>query len=93
LTSRWCPVPLGAFEWRQWDDEAVVYVHATGDTHALGPEASALLTALRARPEECRTAAEWLEPAGLDPASPDDDAAEQLLRQLELIGLVRRQSP
>ncbi len=93
MTPRWCLVPRGAFEWRQWDDEAVVFVHATGDTHALGAEASAMLAALRARPDEARTAAQWLESAGFEAAASDDDAAEQLMTQLELIGLVRRHIP
>lgn len=93
MTSRWRLAPPGAFEWRQWDDEAVVFVHASGDTHALNAEASALLAALRADPAAARTAAQWLESAGYDTATPDDDAAEQLMAQLEAIGLVRRLSP
>lgn len=93
MTSRWRLAPPGAFEWRQWDDEAVVFVHASGDTHALNAEASVLLGALRADPSAARTAAQWLERAGYDTATPDDDAAEQLMAQLEAIGLVRRLSP
>lgn len=93
MTLRWRLAQPGAFEWRQWDDEAVVFVHATGDTHALNVEASALLGALRTDADAARTAAQWLESAGYDLAAPDDDAAEQLMGHLETIGLVRRLSP
>jgi PqqD family protein of HPr-rel-A system len=93
LTLRWRLAPPGAFEWRQWGDEAVVFVHASGDTHALSAEASALLAALRAQPQAERSAAQWLESAGYDLAAPDDDAAEQLMGHLEAIGLVLRLAP
>ena len=68
-------------------------MHATGDTHALNAEASALLAVLRAEPDAAHTAAQWLESAGYDTAAPDDDAAEQLMGHLEAIGLARRVSP
>lgn len=93
MTPRWRLAPPGAFEWRQWADEAVVFVHATGDTHALNAEASALLAALRGQPDAERSAAQWLESAGYDMAASDDEAAEQLMGHLESIGLVRRLLP
>jgi hypothetical protein len=58
----------------------------------MGAEASAVLAALRASPDDARTAAQWLEPAGYE-AAPDDDAAERLMGHLATLGLVRRLSP
>lgn len=93
MSARWRLAPPGAFEWRQWADEAVVFVHTTGDTHALNADATALLAACRAEPEAERTAAQWLACAGYDPADAGADAAEELMGPLEALGLVRRLSP
>lgn len=82
---RWRGVPPGAYEWRQWDDEAVVFVHATGDTHALSAQASAVLATMRAHPGETRAAAGWL---GTDSAAGGDPSP--LLEGLLAIGLVQR---
>lgn len=97
--------PPACFDWRAWDDEAVVFVHASGDTHALGPAASALLLAMLRDGGPARQAPAWLalitdaapgEPATADTAPITDAEAlafEQVLLGLERIGLVVRQAP
>lgn len=89
-TSRWTVAAVGAFEWREWGGEAVVFVHASGDTHALSAEATALVAAMRAEPWAERSAAQWLDAAGFEATSTVNKDAEELMGRLETIGLVRR---
>jgi len=84
-------VHRSAFEWRQWAGEAVVFVHATGDTHALSADASALMSAMLKQDTEPRSAAQWLDVAGYDGAADHDAGA--LMAHLESIGLVQRHPP
>ena len=68
----------------------MVFVHATGDTHALSAEASAVLAAMRSHPGQAHATPEWLRIAGCTaeagPGAPDDS----LMPGLAAIGLVRR---
>lgn len=77
--------PAGSYEWREWAGQAVVFVHATGDTHALSLEATSLLAAMRAFPDQRLPASCWVQLARLDAAEGDYD--ESLMRALEAIGL------
>jgi len=92
LTTRWGSVPLDAYEWREWDGEAAVFVHATGDTHALSADASALLAAMRNRLELELPASEWLALA-LEAGASDEGYEDVLMQGLETIGLVRPTTP
>ena len=81
-----------------WDQEAVVYVHATGATHALSPSASAVLATLLEHPGEWLSCEAWL--AALSAGDADEafgpSDAEDLrslravLDELESIGLAVR---
>jgi PqqD family protein of HPr-rel-A system len=83
-----------------WDQEAVVYVHATGATHALSPSASAVLATLLEHPGECLSCEAWL--AALSAGDADEDLGPSdtedlkslhvVLDELESIGLAVRRS-
>lgn len=94
------PAELG-LDWRLWDEDLVVYVHLSGDTHALSPAASGVLATLLEQRGVSRSSADWLhaltdahEPAPQDGAQADADltALEEQLAGLERIGAVRRQA-
>jgi len=85
---RWCVAPAACYEWRDWDGQAVVFVHATGDTHALSPEATSLLVVMRARSNETHATPAWMQFANLA-----DGDGEALMQGLAAIGLVRYQQP
>lgn len=85
---RWCVAQAASYEWREWDGQAVVFVHATGDTHALSPDATTLLVAMRARSDESHPTAAWVQVAGLL-----DGDGEALMQGLAAIGLVRYRQP
>lgn len=75
----------------------VVFVHSTGDTHALSPAASAVLATMLDNPGSALSAAEWLEaaaqeePAAAEVADADElHRFEVMLGELEAIGLVQR---
>ena len=96
---RWRVVDTGGFDSRQWGDDIVLYVAATGETHALAPAHSATLALLLEQPGPPRTAAEWLAlmPGDIEPdASPaqqddaDLNAIDQALADLHRIGVVER---
>lgn len=99
----WCAREDAAFDWREWDDEMVLFVHATGDTHALGPASSAVLATLLEHRGSLRTASAWYalmgggerDQAGAVERSALADvlAFEQLLTGLEGIGVVRHETP
>lgn len=99
MTTLWSAGPASCFDCRSWNGETVVFVSASGDTHALSVQASLVLAMLLESPEAARSAPAWLDiifPA--DDQSPadeadgkDDDKLEQLLLGLEKIGVVRRQ--
>lgn len=84
-------VPPEGYLWREWAGQAVVFVHATGDTHALSHEATTLLEAMRAQAGEGLAAAAWFERAGL--AQADDSDAEAVMEGLAAIGLVGQLRP
>lgn len=50
MVSAWVVPEASGFDWRQWTDDLVVFVHSTGATHALGTVASAVLMTMI----ECR---------------------------------------
>ncbi len=95
----WRLAPAGAFESRFWDAQAVVYVHATGDTHALSDDASALLSLIMRSEGRSESSQGWLREL-LAPEGDADDAAdgtvapgdlagfEQLLDSLSAVGLL-----
>ena len=83
-------MPAGAYDWREWAGEAVVFVHATGDTHALSAQASALVAAMRRHPDEAHTTAGWLVIAGRAVDAGDSESEDSLMQGLLAIGLVRR---
>jgi hypothetical protein len=81
----------------------VLFVHATGDTHALGPAASAALATLLEQQGISRTADAWYEllageelnmpDVGQGQTSAGVSAFEQLLAGLEGIGVVSHEDP
>ncbi len=91
MRPTWRAAPAGAFDWRDWDGQTVVYVHASADTHALSPPASAVLAAMLEQPQDERTTAQWLERLGL----PADDEADLdgVLQSLATTGVVVRGRP
>lgn len=93
MTTRWRGIAPNDYEWREWASEAVVFVHATGDTHALSAEASAVLGAMRVHPDEALTPPEWLTLAGYASDSDDVELDETIMQGLLTIGLVRRDAP
>ena len=99
-SCRWAALPPSELRFRQWDDEAVVHVPASGDTHLIGPAPAAVLAALLSCHPEGRTSAALLadvfEPPEAEPeaepryAADDSELVHETLRSLEAIGLVRR---
>lgn len=89
---------------RQWDNDVVLYVLATGETHALGPAHGAALGVMLAHPGGPRTATQWLrvmaddEPGADGALSAESEQAEQaelavlagVLADLQRIGVVQR---
>ncbi len=92
----WRLLAPGCFDHRAWSGEIVVYVHATGETHALDGLASTVLAALIRAPGSQVDAdgpLGWLDPdaeAGEVP-TPDERAQLQaVFCTLERLGLVER---
>jgi hypothetical protein len=95
----WAAADALGFDSRQWDDDIVIYVVATGETHALAPAHSATLTLLLAHPGALRTAAQWLSlmddeaESGADAVQRDEaelTAVQGALADLHRIGVVER---
>jgi hypothetical protein len=95
---RWCASDASCFDRRSWDDDIVVYVLATGETHALAAAHSATFSLLLEHAGQPRTAADWLAlmveeaPSG-DGSQPDLAerwALDQALADLHRIGVVDR---
>jgi hypothetical protein len=95
----WAAAEPRCFDLRQWADDIVLYVVATGETHALAPAHSATLTLMLAHPTAPRTAEQWLRlmveegeagagEAPLDPA--ERIAIDGALAELQHIGVVER---
>jgi hypothetical protein len=89
-SSQWQVASGGSFSWRQWAGLAVVFVHATGDTHALSTEATAVLARMIERADTALYAAEWM--ADIFPQFDQEDFSvfEELLSGLAVTGVVRR---
>ena len=67
----------------------MVFIHATGDTHALSIHASGVMSAMRSRPDLALSAHDWYAQAfGADAA--DAEPGEEMMKGLEAIGLVQR---
>jgi hypothetical protein len=97
----WAAATTRGFDSRQWGDDIVLYVVATGETHALAPAHSATLSLLLANPGTPRRAAEWLglmldegeSGAAKAPPEPAELAALYgALADLQHIGVVERLS-
>jgi hypothetical protein len=95
----WAAAAACGFDSRQWGDDIVLYVVATGETHALAPAHSATLGLLLAHPGAPRTAAQWLNlmvdegESGGDQAPPEPAelaAVYGALADLQQIGVVER---
>jgi DNA-binding response OmpR family regulator len=86
------------FDWRLWDDEAVVYVVDTGVTHSLSPAATGVLVALLQRPGQMHTEPELLcavdGDVDLTAASAQADLGmlREVLASMQVMGLVERSS-
>ncbi len=76
---RWRVADATCFDSRQWDEEVVLYVLATGETHALAPAQSATLSLLQEHPDLPRTVPDWLALMSGDADSADRPPAQQLL--------------
>jgi hypothetical protein len=99
---RWRAADRAAFDMRQWDGEVVLYVLASGETHALPPSHSASFLTLLEQAPVAQPAAYWLvalsagevpdgSPAG--PGAHDDADLAVLtgvLNDLHGIGVVER---
>ncbi len=86
----WAAAAQADFEWREWDGEAVVYVHATGDTHALSAEASTVLIAMMERPGETWPTRTWMALVMPGAAGADDLAEEEVLEFEHLLAGLRQ---
>jgi hypothetical protein len=98
---RWRAADRAAFDMRQWDGEVVLYVLATGETHALPPIHSASFLTLLEQAPSTQPATYWLAamsagevPDG-SPAGGAHDAADLavltgVLTELHGIGVVER---
>jgi hypothetical protein len=95
----WAAADARCFDSRQWADDIVLYVVATGETHALAPAHSATLALLLAHPDAPRTADQWLRlmaeegesGADLAPLDPAEQVAVQgALADLHHLGVVQR---
>jgi PqqD family protein of HPr-rel-A system len=89
----WVALDSGHCDSHRWGDETVVYVLATGETHALGPGHSAVLDLLLESPGSARAARQWL--ALLADDGERQDAADlaairSALIDLHRIGVVER---
>ena len=101
MADLWHLNPDETFDFRSWDGEMVVFVHATGDTHALSVDASSLILTMREHPQAGLDGEAWLALAAgsdgceLAPEARmcDGMAVESLLAGLAAIGLVRRIAP
>lgn len=86
--ATWCLRPEQALQYRQWDDEYVLYNDLSGDTHLLGGPAIEILLAL-ARGPATRAALTALLQAefDVDPQEAGFETGEllQLLQRLYLI--------
>ncbi len=97
---RWAVVDSSHFDHRQWGDELVLYVVATGETHALGVAHSASMALLMEHPGMARTAAQWLalmtdeDPSEVNQPLPQDSAdlvvLDGALADLRRLGVVER---
>jgi hypothetical protein len=95
----WGVVRPAAFDSRQWGDDIVLYVVATGETHALVPAQSATLALLLEHPGTAVSAPRWLNlmsaDSSLPAASVQEDQADlialqEALNYLHHIGVVER---
>jgi hypothetical protein len=100
----WSLVDAGAFDARIWADGAVVYVAATGETHALTAAAGAVLQRMRECGVRSGSVSDWL--LALDPdegegedraqAEPDPlpqadvDLLARVFEGLQRIGLLQQ---
>ena len=66
----WRVKPGQMLEYREWDDEFVLYNNLSGDTHLLGPAAIEILLLLREQSASATALA-----AALSGAEPDHDEA------------------
>lgn len=87
---RWHAAPREALAWREWGDEHVFRVADTGALHLVSALAGQTVRDLLERPGGA-TAADLLATLADDnpPDAADVEALEQLLAQLEAIGLTR----
>ncbi len=89
----WVALDSRFYDSRRWGDDVVVYVLATGETHALGPAHSATLDLLLEDTAHPREAAQWLarmadDGEGQDAA--DLAAIRAALADLHRIGVIER---
>lgn len=95
----WGVAQASAFDSRQWGDDIVLYVVATGETHALVPAQSATLALLLEHPGTAVSASRWLhlmsDDSSLPGPSDQEDQADlialqEALNYLHHIGVVER---
>ena len=96
----WRARPLAVADRRVWGDQTVLYVLASGETHALDEAASAVLGTLTEHPGTAATAEDWLQ--RLLRSSVEDDepvlqeelaACEAALMLLEKLGVIEAMLP
>ncbi|HEX8613370.1 MAG TPA: HPr-rel-A system PqqD family peptide chaperone [Telluria sp.] len=87
----WHIVPGQRLQYRQWDQEAVLFNDLSGDTHLLDADALALLLAVQAGASDLAALRTALR-ADDDPESEDeaDAALQALIEQLASISLIEQ---
>ncbi len=96
----WRVVDAAGFDSRQWGDDIVLYVAATGETHALGSANSSTLALLLEHAGMAHTARQWLhlmtDEPGFDSTNEQQDQADLIaiqdaLNDLHRIGVVLKE--
>lgn len=97
----WRAADVSTFDTRQWDEDLVLYMLASGETHALAWAHSATFLTLLEQPGTAQTASYWLAAMSAEDetaAAPHKDDATDLqalvkvLADLHSIGVVERLS-
>jgi len=87
LSQRWRLLDPGSVLIQAYDDRAVVYVCASGDTHELSPAASAVVLALQRQPMDSHGLLERLKRD--DPES-ELFRLENLLQELQHLHVIKQ---
>lgn len=89
--ARWKVNTAFPLQWRNWDDEFVVYNSGSGDTHLLDPVAAKALQSLEQESADLSKLVDRV--SGSMEIEPDTEFSaylEQLLSDLHKLGLIQR---